>query len=177
MPQMINVCSTLVLAGHETTANLLGICLYRLLGLPDQWRLVCADPANIPKAVEETLRADSSVHALMRTTTEPVGLGGASLPKGAQLALLFASANHDEAYFVDGARFDLCRAKEQPHLAFGHGIHYCVGAHLARLEARVALELLIRRLPGLRLGAGQQPTWVVNPIHRGLQELHVEWNR
>jgi cytochrome P450 len=176
LPQLVNTCATLTLAGHTTTANLLGNCLRQLLTLPEQWRLVCADPANIPRAVEETLRADTSVHALMRTTTEPVDLGGVALPKGARLALLFASANHDEAYFPDAARFDLRREQTKSHLAFGYGIHHCVGASLARLEGRVALELLSTRLPGLRLAAGQGFAWDVNPIHRGPLQLHIEWD-
>ncbi|HYY78333.1 MAG TPA: cytochrome P450 [Actinomycetes bacterium] len=174
--QLVNVCSSLALAGHETTTNLLGNCLYRLLRMPDQWQLVQRERANIPRAVEETLRCDTSVHALMRTTTEPVELGGVRLPQGARLALLFASANHDEAYFPDAARFDLRRLDPKGHLAFGHGIHHCVGAPLARLELRVALELLIDRLPGLRLAGGQQVTFAVNPVHRGVRELHLEWD-
>lgn len=174
--QLINACAILVLAGHETTTNLLGHCVYRLLSMPDQWRLVCEDPTNIPRAVEETLRADTSVQALMRTTTEPVEVGGVALPKGAQVALLFASANHDEAYFDDPARFDLRRADATRHIAFGHGIHFCVGAPLARLEVRVALELLIQRLPGLRLAPDQEITYVVNPIHRGLRALKIVWD-
>lgn len=174
--QMVNVCSTLTLAGHETTTNLLDNCLYQLLSLPDQWRLVREDRANISRAMEETLRRDTSVHALMRTTTEPVGLSGVQLPKGARLALLFASANHDEAYFPDAARFDLRRSDSKSHLAFGHGIHHCIGAPLARLEGRVALELLIERLPGLRLATSQELTFVVNPVHRGIKELKIEWD-
>lgn len=174
--EMVNVCSTLTLAGHETTTNLLGNCLYRLLGLPHQWRLVREDRTNIPRAIEETLRQDTSVQALMRTTTEPVELHGVQLPKGARLALLFASANHDEAYFPDAARFDLHRSDSKSHLAFGHGIHYCVGAPLARLEGRVALESLIERLPGLRLATSQEVSFVVNPVHRGIKELTIEWD-
>jgi cytochrome P450 len=176
LPQLVNACATLTLAGHETTANLLGNCLRQLLTQPDQWKLVLDDPAFIPRAIEETLRADTSVQALMRTTTEPVDLGGVALPKGARLALLFASANHDESYFPDAARFDLRREQTRSHLSFGHGIHYCVGAALARLEGQVALELLGSRLPGLRLAAGQEFAWTANPIHRGLRQLHIEWD-
>jgi cytochrome P450 len=176
MLTLINICSVLTLAGHETTTNLLSLCLYRLLGMPEQWQLVCKDATNIAKAIEETLRADTSVHALFRTTTEPVELRDVKLPQGARLALLFASANHDEGYFADAARFDLRREEGKGHLAFGRGIHYCVGAPLARLEGRIALELLIQRLPGLRLGPGQQIEYVVNPIHRGLKALGIEWD-
>jgi cytochrome P450 len=112
----------------------------------------------------------------MRTTTEPVELGGISLPKGARLALLFASANHDDTYFTDAARFDLHRQSPKGHLAFGHGIHFCVGAPLARLEMQIALELLIWRLPGLRLAPDQGVTFVVNPIHRGPAALNINWD-
>lgn len=176
VPQLVNACATLTLAGHETTANLLGNCLRQLLTQPDQWELIRKDSANIPRAIEETLRADTSVQALMRTATEPVEVGGVALPTGARLALLFASANHDETYFPDAARFDLRREQTRSHLAFGHGIHYCVGAALARLEGRVALELLSSRLLGLRLAAGQESDWTANPIHRGLRQLHIEWD-
>src|SRR5579872_6408296 len=159
--QMINACSVMALAGHETTTNLLGICLYRLLSAPEHWPMLRADRSNIPKAIEETLRADASVHALMRTTTEEVELGGVKLPRGARLALLFASANHDEAYFPDAARFDLRRPQMTPHLAFGRGIHFCLGASLARMEGRIALDLLIERLPDLRLAPEQEIEFVV----------------
>ena len=160
----------------QPSEDLLGNCLYQLLRLPGQWRLIREDRANIPRALEETLRRDTSVHALMRTTTRPVELGGVQLPQGARLALLFASANHDEAYFPDAARFDLHRSNSKNHLAFGHGIHHCIGAPLARLEGRIALELLIERLPGLRLATNQEVTFVVNPVHRGIKELKIEWD-
>jgi len=174
--QIINICGVLVIAGHETTTNLLGNCLYRLLSLPEQWRLVREDPQNIPKAIEETLRADTSVQALMRTTTEPSELGGVKLPKGVRLALLFASASHDEAYFSDADRFDILRKDPKGHLAFGQGTHFCLGAALARLEGRIALELLIQRLPNLRLTPNQEITYVANPVHRYLKELKIEWS-
>lgn len=173
--QIVNACSVFALAGHETTTNLLSICLYRLLSIPEQWQLVCHDRTNVPRAIEETLRADTSVPALMRTTTETVELGGVRIPQGARLALSFASANHDEAYFSDAARFELRREDATRHLAFGRGIHSCLGAPLARIEGRVALELLIERLPGLRLATGRHIAFMVNPIHRGLKELPIEW--
>ena len=136
--QMINACSVIALAGHETTANLLGNCLYRLLSLPEQWDLVCSDRANISKAVEETLRAETSVPALMRTTTQPVTLGGVELPNGARLAVLFDSENHDEAYFPDPDRLDLRRQDVRGHLAFGRGIHSALAhrSHASKLASR-----------------------------------------
>jgi len=106
----------------------------------------------------------------------PVEIGGATLPKGAKVALLFGSANHDEAYFPDAARFDLRREDSKGHLTFSHGVHFCVGAPLARLEGRVALELLSQRLPGLRLAPNQRMTYLVDPIFRGLEALKVEWD-
>ena len=173
--QMVNLCSAIVLAGHETTSHVLGHCLHRLLRDREQWNLVLDDPANGPRAFEETLRADTSVQALMRTTREPVVLAGVTLPRGAQVALLFASGSHDAAYFADAARFDLRREPGRAHLAFGHGVHFCLGAPLARIEGRVALELLARRLPGLRL-AEQEITYMASPIVRALAGLKIEWD-
>lgn len=176
--QLRNICAQLCIAGRDTTAHMLSTLVWRLLSMPAEWRQVCDDPAeNIPKAVDEMVRLDSSVHALMRMTTEPVALGGVQLPKGAWLAVLFASANHDEAYFPGAARFDLQRKSPKTHLAFGQGIHYCVGAPLARAEMRIALDLLIRRLPGLRLAPDQRFEHAMsNPILRGLEELHLRWD-
>lgn len=174
--QIINASTIISLAGHETTANLLSICLYRLLSMPEVWRLICADKTLIPKAVEEILRFETSVPASMRTTTGTVEIGGVRIPPGARVALLYASANHDEAYFHDPARFDLQRHDAASHIAFGRGIHFCLGAPLARLQARLALELMIDRLPGLRLTPGQKVTFTATPAHRGLKELPIEWN-
>lgn len=174
--QIVNACTVISLAGHETTSNLLSICLYRLLSLPDVWQLLCQDSANIAKGIEETLRFETSVPALMRTTTEAVDVCGVRIPRGARVALLFASANHDEAHFHDPGRFDLCRKDSANHIAFGRGIHFCLGAPLARLQARLTLELLIDRLPRLHLVPRQKITFVATPAHRGLKELLIEWD-
>lgn len=174
--QIVNACTIISLAGHETTANLLSMCLYRLLSLPDVWQLICQDKKNIPMVIEEMLRFETSVPALMRTTTEPVEVCGVRIPGNARVALLFASANHDEACFHDAERFDPQRENATSHLAFGRGIHFCLGAPLARLQARLTLELLIERLPGLRLIPGQKVVFVASAAHRGLKELLIEWN-
>jgi cytochrome P450 len=174
--QIVNACTVISLAGHENVANLLGICLYRLLSLPDVWRLISQDKTEIPKAVEEILRFETSVPASMRTTTEEVEVHGVRIPRGSRVALLFASANRDETYFHDPDRFDLQREDGTSHLAFGRGIHFCLGAPVARLQARLTLELLIDRLPGLRLVSGQRIRFAATPAHRGLKELLIEWD-
>lgn len=174
--QIVNACTVMSLAGHETTANLLSISLCRLLSMPEQWQLLCQDRTLIPKAIEEILRVETSVPASMRTTTEAVEVGGVRVPQGARVALLFASANHDEAYFPDPASFDLHRQDPASHIAFGRGLHFCLGAPLARLQARLALELMIDRLPGLRLRARQKVAFVATPPNRGLKELHIQWD-
>jgi cytochrome P450 len=174
--QIENACTVLSLAGHETTTNLLSISLFRLLSMPEQWRLLCQDRTLIPRAIEEVLRIETSVPASMRTTTEAVEVGGIRIPQGARLALLFASANHDEVCFHDPAKFDLHRQDSASHIAFGRGLHFCLGAQLARLEVRLALELMIERLPGLRLAPGRKFTFLATPAHRGLRDLHIEWN-
>jgi len=175
--QLVNVCMTLYVAGHTTTTDLLSLCMYHLLSDPEQRRLVLEDGANIPRAVEETLRVDSSVHALMRTTTQEVVVRGVRIPAGERIGLLYASANHDEQRFPGGNRiFDLRHDHSAAHLAFGHGIHFCIGAPLARLVARQAISTLFRRLPNLRIGPEHATAYVVNPIHRGLAELRLEWD-
>lgn len=174
--QLVNVCMTIYVAGHQTTQDLIDLCLYHLLKDSEQTALVLADPENILRAVEETLRFDSPVNALMRTTTEAVRIAGIDLPKGARIALLYASANHDEKYAPEMSRFDLRRTYPKAHLAFGHGTHFCIGAPFARLVARVAIEELFRDCLNLRLKPGQQFEYAVNPVHRGIRRLELEWD-
>jgi cytochrome P450 len=125
----------------------------------------------VAAAVEETLRYDPSVPVWRRVTTRPATLGGIALPEGAKLFLWLAAANRDPAVFADPDRFDPHRANNEQHLAFGRGIHYCLGANLGRLEARIAVEELARRFPRLRLVAGQELTFHPNISFRGPQRL------
>jgi cytochrome P450 len=122
------------------------------------------------------LRFDAPVVGMMRTATEPVQLSGTEVPAGARLMLLFASANRDEALFEQADSLDIHRTTSSRHLGFSHGTHYCVGAQLARLEVRSALELLLEQLPHLRLVPEQLVTYLPALIHRGPRQLWVEWD-
>jgi cytochrome P450 len=135
----------LLAAGNETTTNLIGNAVLALLEYPDQMKKVRADPGLIPNLVEETLRYDSPVQALFRQVSADAELAGTKLPAGSIVLPLFASANRDEAQFGDPDRFDVER-DTKGHLAFGYGVHFCLGAALARLETRIAFEVLLPRL-------------------------------
>jgi cytochrome P450 len=134
----------LLVAGNETTTNLLGNALLALMAHPDQLVGVQRDASRIPALVEEALRYDGPIQFLFRQATQDVEIAGAKIPAGATLMPLIGSANRDDAQFPDADRFDVSR-NTQGHLAFGLGIHFCLGASLARLEARVALEELLGR--------------------------------
>ncbi|MEX2157844.1 MAG: cytochrome P450 [Dehalococcoidia bacterium] len=138
----------LLVAGNETTTNLIGNAIVTLLEHPDQLDVLRADPSLLPNAIEEVLRYEAPVQFLLRRATQDVEIGGATIPQGSMTTLLFASANRDGRRFPDGERFDITR-DAQGHVAFGHGIHFCLGAPLARLEGRIALEEVLSRLPGL----------------------------
>jgi cytochrome P450 len=134
----------LLVAGNETTTNLLGNTLLALLAHPDELARVQGDPRRIPALVEEALRYDGPIQFLFRQATQDVELAGIGIPAGATVVPLLGSANRDDAQFPDADRFDVSR-NTQGHLAFGLGIHFCLGASLARLEARIALEEVLAR--------------------------------
>jgi cytochrome P450 len=173
--QVADQVQGLVIGGHETSANAMGNILHLLLAEPARWRAVCDDPGMIDVAVEEGLRVDSAVNGMIRTATRPVTVGDVQLPAGARLFLLYGSGNTDERAFPDAGQFRLDRSGQPAHLAFGRGIHYCVGAPLARLEARVALGELTRRLPTLRLDPDAPLRHVPTPLFRGFASLPVHW--
>ena len=139
----------LLVAGNETTTNLIGNAIIALLSHPHQLKMLQDDPSLIPNAVEEALRYDAPVQFLFRRAAKTVELSGVTIPEGSICTVLFGSANRDERRYADPERFDITR-DASGHLAFGHGIHFCLGAPLARLEGRIALEALLRRLPNLR---------------------------
>jgi len=165
----------LFVAGHETTANLIGNGLLALHRNPDQWAALKAEPGLIPGAMEELLRYDSSVQMTGRTVQQDVELAGVALPKGAQLVCLLGAANRDPAMFAEPDRLDVRREKVTP-LAFGGGIHFCLGAQLARIEAQEAFAGLLRRMPDITLPERDTPSWRSSFTLRGLTKLPAQWN-
>src|SRR5215468_6361782 len=174
--EVTQIVYELLFAGHETTTGLITNALRQLLTERHAWEEICGDPALIPNAVEEARRFDSSVIAWRRKTTEAVEIGGVPVPADANLLLLLGSANRDPAVFKDPEHFDIHRQNAEDHLSLGQGVHFCLGAPLARLEARVVLEELSARLPSLRLVPGQTPRFRPNTTFRGPLSLLVEWD-
>jgi cytochrome P450 len=172
--EIASILFSLSFAGHETTNYLIGNMARRLLEAPERWDAVVADPALIPGVVEETLRHDTSVPFWRRRTRRAVTLGGVEIPEGATLFLWLAATGHDPAVFADPGRFDPERPNARRHLAFGKGIHFCIGSALGKLEAQLALEELARRFPRLRL-VGDQPPLRFHPniSFRGPLEMWV----
>ena len=162
-------------AGHETTVNLIGNDLLALHRNPDQLKLLREDPSLTAGAVEELLRYDSSVQVTGRTTLEDVDeIGGIALAKGQSVLCLLGSADRDPAVYADPDRLDITRADVRP-LSFGGGIHYCLGAQLARIEGEIAIATLLRRLPGLQLDDPEHPDWRQTFVLRGLTTLPASW--
>jgi cytochrome P450 len=169
--ELLATCLLLYVAGHETTVNLISNGLLALLRHPEERRRLEADPARLPAAVEELLRYDSPVQRTGRMAAEDADIGGVPIPKGTLVLGLVGAANRDPSHFADPDRLDLGR--DQPrHLAFGAGIHYCLGASLARLEAQVALGALLRRFPALTLSV-ERPVWRLSSTLRGPESLPV----
>jgi cytochrome P450 len=171
--EIASILFSLSFAGHETTTGLIGNAVRRLLEEPARWDAIVGAPGLIPGAVDETLRFDPSVPVWRRITARPVALGGVELPQGAKLFLWLAAANRDPAVFAEPERFDPRRRNADQHLAFGRGLHYCLGAHLGKIETRIVLEQLIERFPRLRLVPGQALTFHPNISFRGPQQLRV----
>ncbi|MEV5807222.1 cytochrome P450 family protein [Streptomyces parvulus] len=172
--ELTSMIFLLLLAGHETTVNLLANGVRALLTHPDQLVLLRSRPELLESAIEEILRHDGPVQTtLPYLTTEPVEVGDVTLPKGATVLFALMAANRDDGHFSSSGTLDITR-DEQTHMSFGHGLHHCLGAPLARTEARIAFRALLDRFPGLRLAVPAQdlmraPSMVLN----GLAELPV----
>ena len=171
--ELLATCVLLYVAGHETTVNLIGNGLLALLRHPAQWERLVAEPSAVPAAVEELLRYDGPVHRVGRIPDADVELGGRVIPAGSLVVALLGAANRDPAHFPEPDRLDVGRHPER-HLAFGRGIHSCLGAPLARLEAQVALGSLLTRWPRLALATGTLE-WRAGATLRGLAALPVRF--
>jgi cytochrome P450 len=169
--EILGFCFLLVVAGTETTTNLLGLGVLALAAAPDERARLASDSSLIAGAVEEMLRWGSPVQGLARTTTRAVRRHDVEIPEGAKVQLLFGSANRDERVFTDPERFDVTRSIER-HLAFGHGVHFCLGAALARLEARVVFEELLGRYAAWELGS-DEVSWISSSSVRGPSSLPI----
>jgi cytochrome P450 len=172
--ELVSMVFLMLIAGHETTVNLIGNGAHLLLTHPDQLARLQAEPSLLPGAVEEFLRFASPVQtSTYRITTEPVEYGGVEIPAGEPVLISLLSANRDDKVFTDADRMDVAR-REAGHIAFGYGIHFCLGAALARLEGRIAIGALLDRFPDLRLAVpAEDLEWRPGILIRGLVHLPV----
>lgn len=173
MNEIVSLVFGLLLAGHETTTNASSNLILELLGRRRQWDALVAEPTRIPNAVEEGLRYCSSVVNWRRQALRDVEIGGTVVPQGSKILISLASANHDEAFFEDSESFDIGRRNARNHIAFGTGIHVCIGAQLARIEMRVVLEELTCTFPDITLVPDQKLDWVRTISFRGPHSLLV----
>lgn len=173
--ELASLVVDLLSAGHETTSNVIANGMLNVLA-SGVWAKLVADPTRIPVALEEILRYDTSTIGWLRYTTRPVMVGDVEIPARQRVLLLLGSANRDERRFADPDTFDITRPDAAEHVSFSAGRHFCSGAAFARLEARVALEVLAERLPGLRLREGFEPQYVPSIALRKLKALPVTWD-
>ncbi|GGX94502.1 cytochrome P450 family protein [Streptomyces minutiscleroticus] len=174
MGELRGMAFLLLVAGHETTVNLITSAVRALLTHPDQLAALRADTSLLDGAVEETLRWEGPVeNTTFRYAAEPLEIGGTAIPAGEPVLIGLASADRDAGRHAEPDRFDI-RRDARGHMAFGHGIHYCLGAPLARLEARIALRTLLERCPDLALD-GPPSGWLPGMLIRGVRHLPVRW--
>jgi len=173
--QLASQVTSMLTAGHETSSHFLTLLLRRVLGEHGLWQSIVADPSRGPAIVEESLRLDGPVQSLWRRAKADAVVGGVPMPAGARLSLVLPSANRDPAEFDAPANFRLDRANVGHHIAFGRGIHTCLGAGVARLESWITLDVLARRLPELRLAADDGLLFKPSATQRQAQRLYVEW--
>ncbi|MEU6650563.1 cytochrome P450 [Streptomyces sp. NPDC046900] len=169
--EMISTCVLLLNAGHEATVNATVNGWWALFRNPDQLAALRADHSLVPSAVEELMRYDTPLQLFERWVLDEIEIDGTTVPRGAEIAMLFGSANHDPAVFTAPEKLDLTR-EENPHISFGAGIHYCIGAPLARIELAASMTALLEKAPTLRAAA--EPERKPNFVIRGLEGLSVE---
>jgi cytochrome P450 len=168
--EIVATCNLLLIAGHETTVNLIANAVLAMQRHPRYWGELAADPERAPAIIEETLRHDPPVQLVGRVAADDMKIGEVVVPKGDTMMLLFAAAQRDPSVFAAPDVFDPDR-EDNRHLAFGHGVHFCLGAPLARLEARIALSAVTARFPNARLVG--EPTYKPNVTLRGIAQMHV----
>jgi cytochrome P450 len=172
MDEMLGTCRLLLAAGHETTVNLICNGALALFRNPKEREALAADPSLLPGAVEEILRYDSPVQLTVRFAMEDTEVSGQGIKRGDAVLAVVGAGNHDPAQFSDPDRLDIRRENAQSHLSLGGGVHYCLGAPLARLEGQIAIGALLRRYPGAALSTAPLE-WNPNPTIRGLKELPI----
>jgi cytochrome P450 len=174
--ELLSSLFQLIVAGHDTTTSLIGNGVVDLLENPDQWRILCQDASRLPAAIEELIRFSTPVpHATFRVTTETMKLADVEIPAREQVLICLGAANHDPDFYDNPAVLDISR-EPRPHLGFGHGIHFCLGTTLARLEAQIAFGALLGRFPDLELAVDRRElSWTHGDglVLRGLAELPV----
>ena len=170
--ELLAMCLLLFIAVHETTVNLIGNGTLALLEHPDQMAKLRDDPVLIASAIEELLRYDSPVQWTARITNSDVEIGDRTVPSGSMVIAVIGAANRDPRHFQDPDRLDIVRADNR-HVSFGFGIHFCLGAPLARVEGQIALGMLLRRMPDLALQAGATTDRRKSSALRGLQTLRA----
>ena len=175
-PEALSIIQQILVAGNETSAHTLTEGMKLLIENPEQKRAVCDDPALVANLIDETLRVLSPTQNTWRIATRDCELAGVAIPAGAFLLLRLGSANRDEKLFADAEAFDIRRANLRRHIAFGQGIHVCLGAALARRELTIAFEILLKRIPHWRFAKGKND-FVYPPsiMLRGLENLHLEF--
>lgn len=176
LPEMVEDVHTLIVAGHESTATFITLALFHLLET-DQWGDLCANPSTISKMIEEALRFDGPVLGLWRIATSDTTIGDAKISAGQRVYVTLGSSNRDEEVFKCPAQFDPARPDARAHMSFGRGPHTCIGATLARHEAKIAFEILAERLAHIRLSTADTGlTFGANATLRLPQALNVEWD-
>jgi cytochrome P450 family 142 subfamily A polypeptide 1 len=174
LDEVIPDCLLLLDGGAETTRTVIARTILNLIDHPDQWALL-REGADLSVAVEEFIRYVTPIHNMCRVANRDVEIAGETIRRGQQVVLMYSSANRDPAHFTDPERFDVTR-HPNPHLSFGFGTHFCLGASLARLEIRVFFEELLRRVTGLRLVPGTEPVEMPNAFVYGLRSAHVAFD-
>jgi len=170
--ELVGTCVLLLNAGHEATVNVTGNGWWSLFRNPGELARLRADHTLLPTAIEELMRWDTPLQMFERWVLEEIEVGGVVIPRGTEIGLLFGSANRDETVFPEAARFDVGRV-DNPHISFGAGIHFCLGAPLARIELAESFGALLRKAPKMELVS--EPEWKPGYIIRGLRSVDVSW--